>query len=364
MFKTGLAVVLAFYLSEILNLQAGFLAAIAAVLAIKPSILGSFKHMRNQTIANIIGATVAFIALYFIGDSPLIIGVVITLVILLSVHFKMNTGVEIAIVTVIAIMGFNMGNSDTVEMKFALNRFLGVFVGILSATAVNILFFPPKYGKKFKKSIINSHTKTAFLMKNVLTYNLEKNVFNKEKSAIKKELKTTKNLFDLYYDEIKAKFFKSKYKDKKDLVILKNIVSCLQHEELTLKAIDRYYLQISTSENEFRDKLHEQILSLVDFQEQIIFKYEKKIRTTFSYEEAELVENNNRRLLEETVKNVKNDDFSIYLFPVISSIIEWLEQLEKTEKLIMRFHKEEEKDKSDNISEEILQKNKKKSKRS
>jgi len=59
--KTGVAIVFALFLAELLQLPAPIFAGIAAIFAIQPSIYRSYLTIIEQMQANIIGATIAVI---------------------------------------------------------------------------------------------------------------------------------------------------------------------------------------------------------------------------------------------------------------------------------------------------------------
>ena len=67
--KTGVAIVFALFLAELLNLPSPVFAGIAAIFAIQPSIYRSYLTILEQIQGNLIGATVAVIFSLIIWSS-------------------------------------------------------------------------------------------------------------------------------------------------------------------------------------------------------------------------------------------------------------------------------------------------------
>ena len=67
--KTGIAIILALYLAELLNSPAPVLSGIAAIFAIQPTIYRSYQSVLEQIQGNIIGAIVAIIALFYYSET-------------------------------------------------------------------------------------------------------------------------------------------------------------------------------------------------------------------------------------------------------------------------------------------------------
>ena len=148
--KTGIAIVLALYLAELLNFPAPVLSGIAAIFAIQPTIYRSYQSVLEQIQGNMIGAIVAIIAFVLLfGNDYFIVGLAVMIVITINIKLKMDNTIILSIVTIIAIMEAQTGEF----FEFALIRFLSVLLGILSSFMVNLLFFPPKYETKLYNRI-------------------------------------------------------------------------------------------------------------------------------------------------------------------------------------------------------------------
>ena len=143
--KTGLAVTLALYVSSLLQMESAVFAGMAAIFTMQPSIYRTWKQAWDQVQTNILGAIIAFLGLYFLGNDPFSIGLVMIIVILISMKLKMADTISLTLVTVLAIMSAP-GDED---YTFALQRFSSTFIGMASALLINIFVSPPNYKKTF-----------------------------------------------------------------------------------------------------------------------------------------------------------------------------------------------------------------------
>ena len=102
--KTGVAIVFALSLAELLNLPSPVFAGIAAIFAIQPSIYRSYLTILEQIQGNLIGASVAVIFSLIFGHHLVAIGIAAIIVIGLMIRFNLEKSLTLALVTVVAIM--------------------------------------------------------------------------------------------------------------------------------------------------------------------------------------------------------------------------------------------------------------------
>ena len=148
-FKTGVAIVFALLVAELLQLPNPVFAGIAAIFAIQPSIYRSYLTVIEQVQSNLIGAAVAVVFALLFGNNIVAIGFAAIVAITIMLSFKLEKTISLALVTVIAIM--EIQGEDF--LTFALIRFLTILVGVLSAFIVNMVFIPPKFETKLFNSI-------------------------------------------------------------------------------------------------------------------------------------------------------------------------------------------------------------------
>src|SRR5690606_25648288 len=149
MLKTGIAITLALYVSELLHLPTPVFAGIAAIFAIQPTIYRSYLTVIEQIQGNIIGAILAISFVLVFGNHILIIGFVAIIAIIIMVKLKLENSIRLALVTIIAVMA---APSDDF-LQFAMWRSGSILIGILSSFIVNLIFIPPKYETKLFQGI-------------------------------------------------------------------------------------------------------------------------------------------------------------------------------------------------------------------
>ncbi|MGI6097242.1 MAG: aromatic acid exporter family protein [Dethiobacteria bacterium] len=138
--KTGLAVAITLWVCDYFSLDQAFLAVVAAIISLQPTISDSFKKGWQRIVATIIGILVGIVLLFIVGSSPLSIGLGVIITILICVRYKLNDSLVLASITVVIIMyGYNDDMFTFFLQRTAL-PFLGVFVAII----INYFFSPPK----------------------------------------------------------------------------------------------------------------------------------------------------------------------------------------------------------------------------
>lgn len=224
--KTGLAVIVALYVSIALHLQSPVFAAIAAVISIQPSVYRSITTFIEQVKANIIGAVIAIAIAFLLGTDPISVGLAVIVVILINLMLKYEKSISISVLTAIAIME---SASDSFT-EFAFQRFILIIIGMLAATLINALFIPPKHEGKIIRSIqtINEHITEMMLR-------LEENVYMRYIDEVRKNVSSLETLFEVYQEEV---FFRRyPFEKKRALVHYKRMISLFRKEMKLLQYI-------------------------------------------------------------------------------------------------------------------------------
>ena len=130
--KTGIAIVLALFLSQLLNASTPVFAGISAIFAIQPTVYRSYLSIIEQVQGNIIGAIIAVIFVLSFGNNVFIIGLAAIIVITINLKLNLEKTITLSVVTLIAIM-----ESPTDDfITFAIIRFSTVMLGILHRPSI------------------------------------------------------------------------------------------------------------------------------------------------------------------------------------------------------------------------------------
>ena len=155
--KTGIAVTITMYLCKLLNLEPAFFGAVATVVNMQPTIFLTVKSAKDQILVHLIGVSAGLAFGYLIGGSPLIMGVVSILLIVVYIRLGLNAGISMGIVAAL----FVMGSSQELFLPHALNRTGVIFTGLITAMVVNVFLWPPRYSQQLKTRLRESNEATV-----------------------------------------------------------------------------------------------------------------------------------------------------------------------------------------------------------
>ncbi len=149
--KTGLAVAITLWFTELFALEYGYLAAVAAIISLQPTISDSLKKGWERIQATAIGIALALLAVTTLGSDPLLIGLVVIVTLLICLRYQLTGSIGLATITVVVIMA----GVGATTWTFALQRVVILpFVGISIAVAINYLFSPPEHQSRLKDSLL------------------------------------------------------------------------------------------------------------------------------------------------------------------------------------------------------------------
>ncbi|UMZ73344.1 FUSC family protein [Natranaerofaba carboxydovora] len=160
--KTGLAVAITFWITELLALDYSFLAVIAAIISVQPTISDSFKKGWERVLATAVGVIVAFTMILIFGSGPLSMGVGVIIGILVCKYFNWYESIVLASITIVILMS---GYHEDNLFDYALYRTGLPFLGIGVAIFINLLFSPPKHISTLKESLksLNESIESLFM---------------------------------------------------------------------------------------------------------------------------------------------------------------------------------------------------------
>lgn len=198
--KTGLAVTLALLVCEKLNLPSPIFAAIAAIVAMRPSVAQSIIDGGYRIIATIIGGIIGFLVLYYFGSGPFTIGFAVILAILICNGLKLQEAIVLTGITVSAVMVDVQGDPFTYAWQRLLVTLLGIVIGI----TVNLVFFPPRSEEALQKEI----KKLNYMLKSFYIY--VANGFLHSAGYESQEVEDKTEKIRLQFEEVRRKFFEFK----------------------------------------------------------------------------------------------------------------------------------------------------------
>ena len=344
--KTGVAISMALFLANLLELPSPVFAGVAAIFAIQPSIYRSYLTLLDQIYGNLIGAAIAIIFVLTLGSNYLTIGAAAILAIVVMLKLKLENTVPLTLVTIIIIMDSHSADFLT----FASLRISTVMLGILSAFAVNMIFLPPKYETRLFTSIHEVSEEVVRWIRVSIRH-------ASDHASVKEDIdKLTEKLIKVdqwysFYKEERSYTKKQQYTKARKLVLYRQMIATSKKSLEVLKRLNRFENELMELPEHFHMMVQERLESLASYHEQLYMKYVGKLRPEHSEGSGANAVIKRNEVMTIFVKEINlaheenEDEFSVYhLMHVLSAILDYEEQLEHLDLLIiayLNYHSEE-----------------------
>jgi uncharacterized membrane protein YgaE (UPF0421/DUF939 family) len=271
MLKTGLAVVLAIYVSGLLGFGTPIIATVAAILTIQPSIYRSWQQVQDQIQSNVIGAAFALGAAYALGVTPISVGLVCVAVILLNIRLKTASAIGLTLVTVVAVM-----DAHADGWRFALERFLMVMTGIVSAFLVNVLVLPPRPKLQFREQVHEAYNILSLLLRTAVSNEIREKVFREEHEKLEQMFRRLDEQYTLFREE---RVFRrsARRRHARQLLLSRGMIRTLRAGAALLDAVEEHFCS-SPGAAEWAERIDRRIEALTKCHEQLLLKWEGKIK--------------------------------------------------------------------------------------
>ncbi|PBB04935.1 MULTISPECIES: FUSC family protein [Salimicrobium] len=337
MVKTGLAVAIALYVGNMFDFLSPLLAAIAVIFSLQPSIFRSYQSIIEQVQGNLIGAMIAVLTVFTLGNDPFVVAFAIIVSIGITTGMKMNENtVSLAVVAVVALMD----STDLTFLPFAASRIASMFFGIFTAFIINLVFLPPKYETKLFAGIDES-TRDILQWIRVTTRKLsDEPALKYETTRIQDEIRRLDHTYLLYSEErtyLKGKGFAKGRK----LVVFRQLITTTKKSFDVLKAFHRLENKIEHIPEDFQDALVNELDKLVNAHEKLILSLKGRIKQTHK-QALRRVETPDIPLIVDRLMNEYEHGYDkdrLIFLPLASQLMEYHYQLEKLKRLLKSYQK-------------------------
>ena len=276
-------------------------------------------------------AIVYLLGLYYLGNDPFSIGLVIIILISISLKLKMGETISLTVVTVLAIMSAP-GNEDWL---FALNRFIVTFIGMATALLVNIFVYPPNYKKNYVEKINNIFQDFSILMRTAISDEITEKSLKEQMEHLQNNIFQLEEHF-LLFDEEREKMAKVNNMDVREIVVFKQMFKSLQQGFTVLADIDSFYFSSKPTPEE--NQLFDQHLEyLIKYHELFLLKYDGIIKMDLPSFEDEFMKQTEVFL--EKVMQSYNEEHKIQLAVIGASIYHYAFQLDRLNTLVEQYRK-------------------------
>lgn len=354
--KTGVAIVFALFIAELLNIPSPVFAGIAAIFAIQPSIYRSYLTILEQIQGNIIGAVIAIIFGLLFGHHIVAIGIAAIIVIGIMMKLKLEKAITLAIVTLIIIMEFQGDDF----MTFALIRFATIMIGVFAAFTVNLVFLPPKYEVKLFKSIYLLQDDIIRWTRLAVRQASEHTSTKQALKKLKDRLSDINKMYDFYKEE-RGYSKKQRFIKARKLVIYRQMIITTKRSFELLQRLHKHENELVKLPDNFQALIQERLDGLLTYHEQLLLKYTGKLKpehSKWTSREEYMQGNEVMDLFIDYINNAKskesNEEFTSYhLLYILSRLLDYEENLEHLDTLIVSYRSHHSEEKNIDLEQEF-----------
>lgn len=221
--KTGMGVILTLVVAELGWIINPIYATIGTVLAMQPTMKGSFVLGKNRLLGTLIGGLIAFAFATVFNPNILVTGVAVIVSICVCNSLKLSEGISIALTVLLSIL---IGLNDGDPLAYSLIRVWDTSVGVLVGILVNYYIAQPEYDKIFQK-------KFAVFYETITQLPGDKSVNLEELKHIKKEMRELESCYHQFIDD----FPFNKETDEVKKEVLNEIVETCHEVYFHLKSL-------------------------------------------------------------------------------------------------------------------------------
>lgn len=352
-FKTGIAIVCALFLAEILELPNPVFAGIAAIFAIQPSIYRSYRTIVEQIQGNLIGAITAIAFVLIFGHQIVTVGLAAVIIILIMLKLGLEKSISLALVTMIAIMEIK----GDAFLSFATLRLVTIVIGVLSAFFVNLLFMPPKYETKLFQSIHHAQDEIIRWIRLAGRQASEHIATKKSLAKLKERLAHTDTLYSLFKEE-RSYLKKNPILKARKLVIYRQMIATSKSSYEVLSKLHKFENELINLPEHFRMMIQERLDALLTYHEQVHLKFVGKLKSDVTADNLTSEFLQRKEVMDIFAKEIaiakEEEEFSAYhLLHVLSAILDYDEQLEYLDRLIVSSQRRHGHEVSTELQDEI-----------
>lgn len=352
-FKTGIAIVVALFVAEMLQLPNAVFAGIAAIFAIQPTLYRSYLTIIEQIQGNLIGAITAVTFVLVFGHQIVTVGLAAVIIILIMLKLGLEKSISLALVTMIAIMEIK-GDEF---LSFALLRLVTIVIGVLSAFIVNLLFMPPKYETKLFQAIHQAQDEIIRWIRLAGRQASEHIATKKSLDKLSERLTQVDLLYSLFKEE-RSYFKRNTVAKARKLVIYRQMIATSKSSHEVLSRLHKFENELSSLPEHFRMMIQERLDALLTYHEQIHLKFVGKLKSDKMIDKMSGEFIQRQEVMDIFAKEIaitkEEEEFSAYhLLHVLSSILNYEEQLEHLDRLIISSQRRHGHEVSTELQDEI-----------
>lgn len=332
MVKTGLAVALTLLITGILEMELEIVAAIAAVLAMQPSIMRSFKYIKEVIISNGIGLIFALLGMVLVGNNPISVGAVVIISIAINIRLGLNKTVSLTVLTIVNMMLASY--EDTINFIYVLERLSLVGIGVISAFIVNVVVYPPDHEKILFNMIKKASEKTNFLLRVIPNKTMSVPHMKDEDHEVEKMINKSRDYFEIISDERKSLFIRKRIDFLRNIIIYKHMIRVLRKKHTLIQQLEINLENIEVIESGKSHLIKNLVSEMNTYSENVLLMYEDRIILDIDLQKETKIAM--RITINNLIETLQGSDYEKweYVFPIANSIIELFYELDKLERFV------------------------------
>lgn len=336
MMKTGLAVAMSIIVTEALGLELGMVAVITAVVAMQPSIMRSISHIKEVALSTAMGVFFALAGAYTLGLQPVSIGITVIVAIAVNIRLGWVKTVNITILTIAIIM---LSGDEQIHFIYLIDRLSLIFIGISSAFLINALIFPPNHQKLLYGLLRSAREKTSFLLRVIPNKTMKVRELKKHKEDLAKQIKEVNDYLDLIIDEKSRMFIKKRMSFMRDIIIFKQMIKVIELEFQLIENLENKIEEIEEISENQSYLVKKLVAKIVEYHENVILTYEGQVTIQKGLQRDSFTAMN--LTINDLIDELQQSELEkwIEIFPVASSIVTLMVELEKLDKLTRKHVK-------------------------
>ncbi|WP_010651243.1 FUSC family protein [Oceanobacillus massiliensis] len=331
MVKTGLAVALTLIVTGLIGLKLEIVAAIAAVLAMQPSIMRSFKYIKEVLISNGVGLILALLGIFLVGNNPISVGAVVIISIAINISLGLNKTVSLTVLTIVTMM---LASDEGVNFIYIYERLSLVAIGVLSAFVINVLIYPPDHQKILFAMIKKASEKTNFLLRVIPNKTMSVPQMKDEDREIEKLVNKTRDYFEIISDEKNSLFIRNRKDFLRNIIIYKHMIRVLRKKHTLIQHLEKNLKEIEVIASGKSHLIKKLVSEINTYSENVLLMYEDRIILDSDLQRE--TKHAMRITINNLIEALQGSDFEkwTYVFPTANSIVELFYELDKLERFV------------------------------
>src|SRR5690625_2084193 len=232
-----------------------------------------------------------------------------------------------------------MASDATINLTYLFSRLSLIVIGITAAFLVNALIFPPNHQKNIFHLIKKAFDKTSFLLRVIPNQTMKVKEVKELEENLRKTVKDVKDYLEVIIDEKSRMFIRNRHRFMRDIVIFKQMIKVIELEYRLIQNLEAKLTKVAEISENQSFLVKKLLAKIVEYRENIMLTYEDKIEIETELQRESFTAMN--LTINDLINELQQSEIDqwIEIFPVASSIVTLMVELEKLDTYIKRHKK-------------------------